>query len=103
MKRKKHKTDHQIKEVIVSRILHSINIAKNEKFSKTAITFLVDYSMFVNTLASSCFQGFSPEDTWLCTGIGKNASEGKWVCMGISQLLFGLRTWLKHQKTQQVF
>jgi len=46
-----------------------------------------------NTLASGWYWGFSqkkpPKHTWLCTGI--------------SPLLFGLWTWSKCQKTQQVF
>jgi len=46
----------------------------------------------VNSLASGCFRGFSekmPKRTWLCTGI--------------SPFLFGLRTWSKRQKMQQIF
>jgi len=26
-----------------------------------------------------------------------------WLCVGISPLLYGLRTWSKRQKTRQVF
>jgi len=46
-----------------------------------------------NTLASGCFRGF----------LGKNLPKRTWLCTGISSLLYGLRTWSKRQKTQQVF
>ena len=39
--RRKYKTEHQVKEVKVSTILHSINHCQKWNFSKTAVTFLV--------------------------------------------------------------
>jgi len=45
----------------------------------------------INTLASSCFQGFSE----------RNPHKRTWLCVGISLLLFKLRS--KRQKTWQVF
>jgi len=33
----------------------------------------------------------------------KKTPKHMWLCAGISPLLFGLRTWSKHQKTRQVF
>jgi len=46
-----------------------------------------------NTLASGCFQGF----------LEKNLPKRTWLCAGISLVLYGLRAWLKRQKTWQVF
>jgi len=48
--------------------------------------------MYFHTLASGHFWGFS-----------KKTPKRMWLCVGISPLLFGLRTWSKHQKTRQVF
>jgi len=33
----------------------------------------------------------------------KKTPNCKWLCAGISLLLYGLRTWSKRQKTRQVF
>jgi len=33
----------------------------------------------------------------------KKTPKRTWLCAGISLLLYGLRTWSKHQKTRQVF
>jgi len=52
-----------------------------------------NHSLVLNTLASGCFRGFLEKKLPKCT----------WLCTGISPLLCGLRTWLKRQKTQQVF
>ena len=49
MKRRKYKTEDQVKVVKISTILYSINHCQNEKFSKAAVTFLVYDSMFVNS------------------------------------------------------
>jgi len=55
MKRKKYKMEHQVKEVKISAILFCIQltIAKYENFSKTAVTFLVYDSMFVNSYCTT--------------------------------------------------
>jgi len=43
------------------------------------------------------------DDVQLLLGIfGKKTPKRMWLCMGMSPLLYGLRTWSKHQKTQQV-
>jgi len=50
--------EHQVKEVKISTTLYSINHCQNENISKTAVTFLVFDSMFVNsywtTVHKSC-------------------------------------------------
>jgi len=47
MKRRKYKTEHQVKEVKISRTLYSIHHCQKRKF------------MFVNSLASARIRGFS--------------------------------------------
>ena len=49
MNRKKYKRKYQVKEVKISTALYSIAHCWNEKFSKTAVTFLVYDNMFVNS------------------------------------------------------
>jgi len=44
---------------------------------------------------------------WHLGGFGhfrkKTLPNRTWLCASTSQLLFGLRTWSKHQKTRQVY
>jgi len=45
--------EHQVKEVKISTTLYSINHCQNENISKTAVTFLVFDSMFVNSCCTT--------------------------------------------------
>jgi len=36
-------------------------------------------------------------------GIFEKTPKRTWLCAGVTPLLYGLRTWLKCQKTRQVF
>jgi len=53
LKGRNYKMEHQVKEVkIVDHCIH-LTIAKNENISKTAVTFLVFDSMFVNSYCTT--------------------------------------------------
>ena len=50
---RKYKMEHQIKEVKIVQHCIQLTIAKNENISKTAVTFLVFDSMFVNSYCTT--------------------------------------------------